>query len=185
MKTWTVTLIVFILNNSIPTEPEKAAYVNTIKQYASQAGVELKVRIIPLKERTCTKRYPAFEQRFKQYYCLQGRYMRFKKKQLNLFVREPFYRYEGAIAWQKGGGLGAVCVKDLPFGIGVAAYQPIHPMVSAVVASHEVFHMLGAGHQENDIKQIMSPGYFPDLVEQWGGMEVGQKTKDEIATCQN
>jgi len=176
-----ISLIIFIVNNSIPTTKEAIVFENTLKQYASYVGVELAVTRRNIKDRMCERRYSTWEQSLEYYYCMK-RYTRQKKGQFNMFVKSAYVTYEGAIRWERGGGRGALCVKKHG-GISFIVFRSTDPLPSAVSASHELFHNLGATHQEIDPDEIMYPAFFSDRINAHGGMTVGSKTKAEIQDC--
>ena len=168
-----IILFIFIVNNSITNKQEKLVFEKTIQSYARQVGVDLQVKRKKINDRFCT-RYSEPSQMSAQYQCYK-RYAKQKKGQLNLFVREPYQKLYG-------GGLGAICVRKSG-GIALVAYRNFQPLSSAVSAAHEVFHNLGASHEEQDINEIMYPYYSSERINANGGMTVGQQTREQIGGC--
>lgn len=180
-EAFSITVIVFILNNSLP-KTERAMYDARLKSTLSEAGIKAMLKYKPLKERMCTKRYGNnWEARTSFYNCLK-RYRK-KKQDFNLFIKSPYlYTDANGIVWQKGGGLASVCTPRHG-GISFAAYRSISNLTDIYVSAHEVLHMCGAVHQEQDSLEIMYPSPNSFLIRNNGGMSIGNETKTSVNNC--
>lgn len=181
-EAFSITILVFIVNRAIPNKIERGVWDARVKATLSEANVTAKLVYRPLKERLCTKRYGSNpDDRYAYYTCLK-RYVKDESKP-NLFVRTPYLLPdEKGIIWQKGAGLANICVLKNN-GIGWAIYRSIFPLVDSYVAAHEILHMLGALHQENDLYEVMYPYYNSILIEKNGYMSVSQGTIDAVKQC--
>ena len=172
-----IALIMWVVNSSVPTTNEQVVFASVLKKYCSYVGIDLQIARRPLNDRYC-ERWSLWEDRYNQYNCYK-RYVREKKGQWNMFVRNPYITDGNRL----GGGLGAICIKNHSKGLSLVAYRSEQPLPSAITGVHETFHNAGADHQTVDPNEIMYPYFNSVSINSNGGMTIGEGTKQSIREC--
>jgi hypothetical protein len=179
-------LTLILINSPIKEDRQIRSVANTMKSYAAVVGVDLRVHIKSIKNRSC-EGFADWSSIQGYHACIAKQYggrdkLRPSRRKNTLFhfVRAPFNYFGSTIL----GGIASVCsgkqLQQSP--VGISAFIESRSLPSEIVASHEILHQLGALHNYTP-DNIMLPNLSDKRIRELGGLNVVRQTVKEVEGC--